>query len=353
MKRILVWLSGWVDSAVAAYLLMQQWFDVTAWFMINYITDDDSCTTKADLAVAKEVAEFLWIKLHTFDFQEEYQDRIVKYIVESYRDWLTPNPDVMCNSEVKFKLFLEEGIALWFDAVATWHYARIEQQWANYNLLKWIDPNKDQSYFLSWLNQEQLSKAIFPLGWMVKPDVRAIAIEANLPNAHRKDSQWICFIGKVPMKQFLQQHIPIQKWDIIDTAWKVVGQHDWVRWYTIGQRKWIGVAASEPLFVLKKDITTNTITVWFENEALLFSHDITIKNRHWVWKEYTLPFTGHAKIRYRQVDQNMTISVSSEQWIANDSILTAHFTEQQRAVASGQIIVVYDWDVVVGNWVIL
>ena len=134
MKRILVWLSGWVDSAVVAYLLMQQGFDVTAWFMINYITDDDSCTTKADLAVAKEVAEFLGIKLHTFDFQQEYHDRIVKYIVESYRDGLTPNPDVMCNSEVKFKLFLEEWIALGFDAVATGHYARVvstQSKWDN------------------------------------------------------------------------------------------------------------------------------------------------------------------------------------------------------------------------------
>ncbi len=380
MKRILVWLSGWVDSAVVAYLLMQQGFDVTAWFMINYITDDDSCTTKADLAVAKEVAEFLGIKLHTFDFQQEYHDRIVKYIVESYRDGLTPNPDVMCNSEVKFKLFLEEWIALGFDAVATGHYARVvstpsfwaewngseeSPKWQTYQLLKWIDPNKDQSYFLSWLDQEQLSKAIFPLWWMLKSDVREIAQQAKLPNALRKDSQWICFIGKVPMKQFLEQYIPKKKWNIIDTTGKVLGEHDWAWWYTIGQRKGLWVAAPEPLFVIAKDVINNTITVWYEKDAELYSHDINVKNRHWIWKQYQLPFSGHAKIRYRQMDQEMTLSHSpviaseakqSTQW-QNDWMtewqLIAQFTEPQRAVASGQIVVVYDGDVVVGSWMIV
>ena len=289
MKRILVWLSGGVDSAVAAYLLIQQGFDVTGWFMINYTTDDETCTTKEDLAVAKQVANFLGIKLHTFDFQQEYHDRIVTYIVESYRDGLTPNPDVMCNSEVKFKLFLEEWIALGFDAVATGHYARIVSSgkwlvisndaslsfdtntpitiennppvilneannwkyssqsldstldwiWQDsklttnnwllttpYQLLKWIDPNKDQSYFLSGLNQDQLSKAMFPLWWMTKPEVRQIALDANLPNANRKDSQWICFIGKVPMKQFLEQYIPKKTWNIIDTTGRIL---EWAR----------------------------------------------------------------------------------------------------------------------------
>jgi tRNA-uridine 2-sulfurtransferase len=460
MKRILVWLSGGVDSAVAAYLLMQQGFDVTGGYMINYTTDDETCTTKADLVVAKQVADFLGIKLHTFDFQQEYHDRVVTYIVNSYRDGLTPNPDVMCNSEVKFKLFLEEWIAMGFDAVATWHYARViskQSEWNNtsswaiakdlvnnniitstqpvilntfgklsavsvknpeytsraqdqtvhwiwqdpqlttnywllttsYQLLKWIDPNKDQSYFLSWLNQDQLSKAMFPLWWMTKPEVRQIALEANLPNANRKDSQWICFIGKVPMKQFLEQYIPKRKWNIIDTTGRILGEHDWAWWYTIGQRKWLWVAAPEPLFVVDKDIENNTITVGYENEAQLYSHDIHIKNFHRIWQQYQLPFTGHAKIRYRQADQEMTLSLGTrdkelgtrdsnpsfwvaspsswvitkdfvnnneitnyELWVTSDT-LTAYFTEPQRAVASGQIVVVYDWEVVVGSWVII
>ncbi len=379
MKRILVWLSWWVDSAVAAYLLQQQDFDVVGWFMINYTTDDDTCTTKEDLKVAQEVAQHLGIKLHTFDFQEEYHNRIVQYIVDGYRSGLTPNPDVMCNSEVKFKLFLEEWLVAGFDAVATGHYARIlynhptlgalsytdlqywehwSDQWDApaehyYSLLKWIDSNKDQSYFLAGLNQFQLSKAIFPLGNLTKPEIREIAKQAGLPNADRKDSQGICFIGKIPMKQFLEQYIPVQEGNIIDTSGKIVGKHTGARWYTIGQRKWLGVAAAEPLFVIAKDVTTNTITVWFEHEADLYAHDITIHNWHWIGQEYNLPCSCHAKIRYRQADQE--VRLSEKNTVSNDTLQTsldAHFSEPQRAIASWQILVAYDRDIVIGSGVI-
>jgi len=351
MKRILVWLSWGVDSAVTAYLLQKEGYDVTAWFMINYTTDDDTCTTKEDLRVAQSVADYLGIKLYTFDFQKEYHDRIVQYIVSSYEKWLTPNPDVMCNSDVKFRLFLEEALALGFDAIATGHYAQIESSTdidntTQYVLKKGIDPNKDQSYFLSWLNQFQLSKAIFPLGWLTKPEVRAIAQEAKLPNADRKDSQGICFIGKVPMREFLHQYIPIKKWNILNIDWDIIGQHDGARWYTIWQRRGIWFAGGEPLFVIKKDITTNTIVLGTEKEAQLYSNDVTVSQRHWVWKEYTLPFHGHAKIRYRQADQEVILTPKT-------GLVLAHFTEPQRAVASGQILVAYDWDIVIGNWVIL
>ncbi len=374
MKRILVGLSGWVDSAVTAYLLQQQGFDVVGWFMINYTTDDETCTTKADLKVAKEVADYLGIKLHTFDFQEEYNKRIVQYIVDGYKNGLTPNPDVLCNSEVKFKLFLEEWLAAGFDAVATGHYARIilkdptlgeltysdtayrNQQndsqtapkghRASHELLKWVDPTKDQSYFLAGLSQYQLSKAIFPLGWLLKSEVRDIATKAWLPNADRKDSQGICFIWKVPMRQFLEQYLPVQKGLILDTSWQILGEHNWARWYTIWQRKWLGVAATEPLFVIAKDTVANTIKVWFEHEALLYSHDITLATRHWITEPYNLLFTGHAKIRYRQADQEVVLDMEDKQ-------IKAHFTAPQRAVASGQILVAYDWDKVIGSWVIL
>ncbi len=317
--------------------------------MINYTTDDETCTTKADLAVAKEVAQFLGIPLHTFDFQEEYHNRIVKYIVDSYAHGLTPNPDVLCNSEIKFNLFLEEGIAMWFDGVATGHYARIERPVSPqqpYSLLKWVDPSKDQSYFLAWLNQSQLSKALFPLGWMLKSEVREIAQKAWLPNALRKDSQWICFIGKVPMKQFLESYIPKKKWSILNPQGTILGEHEGAWWYTIWQRKWIWVAAPEPLYVIAKDITQNTITVWYEKDAALYSHDISIANWHWIGKQYDLPFSGHAKIRYRQADQKMTL-------IQETGLMIARFTEPQRAVASGQIVVVYDGEVVVWSGVIV
>lgn len=368
MKRVLVWLSGWVDSAVVAYLLKQQGFDVTAWFMLNYSTDDDSCTTKADLAVAKEVAEYLGIKLHTFDFQQEYHDRIVKYIVDSYAKWLTPNPDVMCNSEVKFALFLEEAIALGFDAVATWHYARVfapgegTNNTPHYQLLKWIDSNKDQSYFLSWLDQAQLSKALFPLWWMEKSHVREIAQQAWLPNALRKDSQWICFIWKVPMKQFLESYIPKKQGNILDTTCRILWQHEWARWYTIWQRKGIWVAAPEPLFVIAKDVINNTITVWFEKDAELYSHNISVKHWHRIGEQYSLPLQCHAKIRYRQADQECSLSEmrpvsNNKKNLKNQpqetGLLNVHFTAPQRAVASWQILVAYDWDVVIGSWVII
>lgn len=357
MKRILVGLSGWVDSAVAAYLLLQQGYDVTAGFMINYTTDDESCTTKEDLSEAQRVASFLGIKLHTFDFQTEYHERIVRYIIDSYKNWLTPNPDVLCNSEIKFKLFLEEWIALWFDAVATGHYARIvtsdEWQMTNiYKLLKWVDANKDQSYFLAGLNQEQLSKALFPLGDLTKPQVREIAKEAKLPNADRKDSQGICFIGKVPMKTFLQQYIPVEKGNILNTAWKIIGEHDGARWYTIWQRRWIWFAWGEAMFVIKKDVKANTITLWTEKEADLYSQDIGVSQWHWIGEEHALPFSWHAKIRYRQADQECIIDWENSPQ-ASDKNIIAHFTQEQRAVASGQILVAYNGDEVIWSGIIV
>jgi tRNA-uridine 2-sulfurtransferase len=351
-KRILVWLSGWVDSAVTAYLLHKAGHDVVAWFMINYTTDDESCTTKRDLEEAQRVADFLGIKLHTFDFQKEYHERIVRYIVDSYAAWLTPNPDVMCNSEVKFSLFLEEGVALGFDAVATGHYARIVDHGEEYDshrfsLLKGIDTTKDQSYFLSGLDQYQLSKAIFPLWELTKKEVREIAHEALLPNADRKDSQGICFIGKVPMKTFLAQYIPHMPWPIVDCKGKKLGEHQWVWWYTIGQRKWICVAAAEPMFVIGKNITTNTLIIGPSSSNELYSDTITLHKRLRTRKAYSLPLHAYAKIRYRQDDQEVDITS------IDSGALHLHFTTPQRAVASWQVVVIYDGNEVMGSGIIV
>lgn len=347
MKKVLVGLSGWVDSAVTAYLLQQQGYEVTAGFMINYMTDTPECTTKIDLEEAKKVAEYLGIKLYTFDFRKEYEERIVQYIVHGYKSGITPNPDVLCNSDIKFRLFLDEAISLWFDAIAMGHYARISHtEDGIYHLLKWVDPEKDQSYFLSRLNQQQLSRSMFPLGNMLKSEVRKIAREAGLPNADRKDSQGICFIGKVEMREFLKQQIEPQEGNIVNMKWEVVWKHQGARGYTIGQRQGLWVAFSEPLFVVKKDVTTNTLTVGTEDEASLYSNELYATQWQWIWKEYPLPLHAAAKIRYRQADQAMNISTDK------NGIMKIVFDESQRAVASGQIIALYQGDELLGSWLI-
>lgn len=206
--------------------------------MINYLADDGNCPTRTDLDEAKKVADFLGIQLFTFDFTVEYEKLIMEYIFEGYRKGITPNPDVLCNSLVKFDLFLKEAISYGFDYVATGHYARIEKDTNGVcHLLKGNDPNKDQSYFLAGLTQEQLSRSLFPIGNIPKPEVRKIALDAKLPNATRKDSQGLCFIGKVDMKDFLAQKIAKKPGDILDTSGKKVGEHDGAYFYTIGQRK--------------------------------------------------------------------------------------------------------------------
>ncbi len=353
-KRILVWLSGWVDSAVTAYLLLQQGYEVTAGFMINYITDSPDCTTKADLEEAKKVATFLGIKLYTFDFQKEYEASVVQYIINGYKSWITPNPDVLCNSDVKFRLFLDEARAMGFDAIATGHYARVTySQWA-YHLLKWVDPEKDQSYFLSRLNQEQLSSAIFPLGWMVKSEVRKIAREAGLPNAARKDSQGICFIGKVEMREFLKSQIEPKEGNIVNMEWKILGTHQGARGYTIWQRQGLGIAHSEPLFVIKKDVVSNTLIVGTESEADLYSKELAAIDRRRIGVAPALPLAANAKIRYRQADQACEVAALQDDSTnsSSTSAMRISFSDPQRAVASGQIVAVYQGDELLGSWLI-
>lgn len=224
-KKILVGLSGGVDSAVSAYLLKEAGYEVHAGFMVNYRTDDENCTTKADLEEAERVAKCLDIPFSTFDFVREYEERIVSHIFEGYSRGITPNPDVLCNNLVKFDLFLEEALSYGFDAIATGHYARSTVREGRVRLLKGVDGEKDQSYFLSRLSEAQLEKAIFPIGHLQKTEVREIARNAGLPNAERKDSQGLCFIGKVPMREFLRERLPEKTGDIFDTSGKKVGEH--------------------------------------------------------------------------------------------------------------------------------
>jgi len=340
--RILVWLSGWVDSAVTAYLLKKQGHDVTAGFMINYLDEQNpNCPTREDIKIAKEVAEYLEIPFFTFDYRDEYEEKVLNYMYEWYQKWITPNPDIMCNSEVKFKAFLDEAMQLWFDKIATGHYARIK----DWKLLKWIDNNKDQSYFLAWLSTEQLNKALFPIGELEKPEVRKIAREAGLPNAERKDSQWICFVGKVNMSEFLEKKIKPKKGIVKDTSWKILWEHKWVFYYTIGQRKWLDIWwQNEPIFVVKKDLQKNEITVWTSKDLELYSDNLIIKNINnlssWQW------WKAKCKIRYRQADQDCTVlKISEDEY-------EVKFEEKQRAIAQWQICAIYIKDELVMSGII-
>ena len=386
-KKVLVWLSGWVDSAVSASLLLQQWYEVVGWFMKNYISDKGNCTTFKDAEEAIKVAKFLWIELLSFDLQKEYQERIIDYIFEWYSKWITPNPDVLCNNLIKFDVFLNRAMEQWFDYIATGHYARIitsvilnevkdlrwdtkdssfHSEWQvwcevdssakasewqiRYHLLQWVDSWKDQSYFLSWLNQYQLSKSIFPLWEMTKQQVREKAKEIWLPNAERKDSQGLCFIWNVPIRTFLMQKFPKKEWDILDLNGKKVWTHQWAYFYTIGQKQWLWL--NFKAYVYRIDIENNILYVTDKDAEELKTKTLIAKNWHWIctgmeneilnWKKNL-----SGKIRYRQIP---AVECSLEKMENGDMKVT--FEKEQRAVAPGQVFVAYDWDECLGNGMI-
>ena len=359
-KKILIWLSWGVDSAVSAYLLKEQWYDVTAGFMINYLAPEvEVCPTKEDMSVAKEVAEFLKIPFFTFDYREEYEKKVLEYMYEGYKKGITPNPDIMCNSEIKFKVFQDEALELWFDAVATGHYAKIDSEWEYSKLLKWVDSSKDQSYFLAGLSQDQLSKAIFPIGHLQKSEVREMARKVWLPNAERKDSQGICFVWKVDIKEFLQKKIPNSEGEVYDTSGKYIGKHKWVFYYTIGQRKWLDIWwMPEPIFVVNKDIRNNRLIVWYGVDDELFSDTLHVDEIHFLSEKRDFPHNCKAKIRYRQEDQECEISLHPiqsppESGEVKQPWYKIKFQKAQRAIASGQIIAFYDGDELWGSGVIM
>lgn len=365
-KKALVWLSGWVDSAVAAYLLKQQGYEVSAGFMINYLTPDDSCPTRIDLAAAKEVAEYLKIPFFTFDFIEEYEKRVLQYIFEWYTKGLTPNPDVFCNTWIKFDLFREEALASWFDYVATGHYARISEQVQStkdkvqngridnteeLSLLRGRDPDKDQSYFLSALTSSQLEHALFPIGHLLKSEVRDIAREAGLPNAERKDSQGLCFVGKVNFSEFLKEHIASKRGNILDIHGNIIGEHDGAFQYTIGQRKGIAVWGWPALYVLEKDVQHNTITVGEENDPRLFRDSCFLTDMNWL-ADVSPPIKCEAQVRYRQKAQKCVIREHGAQSTEHKGEIEVSFNDPIRAITPGQICALYDGDRVLGSGII-
>jgi len=352
-QKILVGLSGGVDSAVALYLLKQAGYDVEAAYMKCFsetVNIKGECPWKEDRLMAYRIAAQLDVPIQTLDFQKEYHNKVVDYIFDSYQKGLTPNPDILCNNEIKFKMFLQYAKDKGFAKIATGHYARVVEDNDDFHLLRGLDPNKDQSYFLAGLTQEQLSYAMFPIGHLEKPKVREIAKEAKLENADRKDSQGICFIGKVDLKTFLQQKIKPKKGIIEDTRGNKLGEHQGVWYYTVGQRKGLDLPGG-PWYVAEKNIKDNKIIVGQAEDAKLYKNIIQLADLHWLCAERALPLKAQAQIRYRQPAQEVTISsvclpghsgAKQSEAIESHCAFLADFKEAQKGVASGQILAVYD-----------
>ncbi len=329
-----------MDSAVSAYLLKQQGHDIVGGFMLNYLDENDPhCSTKLDMEEFHKVCQWLDIPYEILDFRKEYEEKILNYIYEWYLAGITPNPDVLCNTEIKFRLFLDEALKLGYDKIATGHYAQIKQDLQNhtYALLKWSDNLKDQSYFLAWLDQFQLSKALFPIGDLKKSQVRQLAQDIWLPNANRKDSQGLCFVGKVAMSEFLHQKIGSKPGNIVLQDGTIVWQHDGAYQFTVWQRRGIGLHFQA--YVTEIDIKQNTVIVSKDpQDKDLFRDQIGIKSMHWIsWHAPDLPLECKCKVRYRQELQDCKVI---QQW----EHLLVHLDIPQKGVPNGQIIVLYGWE---------
>lgn len=346
--RVVVGMSGGVDSSVAALLLKQQGYDVIGIFMKNWDDTDEFgvCTATEDYEDVIRVCNQIGIPYYAVNFEKQYWDKVFTYFLDEYKAGRTPNPDVMCNKEIKFKAFLEHAMNLGADYLATGHYARVEYRDGEYKMLRGVDDNKDQTYFLNQLTQEQLSKVMFPIGGIEKAKVREIAKEAELATATKKDSTGICFIGERNFKTFLGQYLPAQPGNMETFDGKVVGKHDGLMYYTIGQRHGLGIGgAGEPWFAIGKDLKRNVLYVGqsFHNEKL-YSTSIIAANVSWVSnKEKPASFECTAKFRYRQPDNQVTVE------LLDDQKVKVVFKEPIRAVTPGQAVVFYNGDECLGG----
>jgi tRNA-specific 2-thiouridylase len=364
-QRVVVGLSGGVDSAVSAWLLKQQGHEVVGIFMKNWEDDDDSefCSSRQDFLDAASVADVIGIEIEHVNFAAEYKDRVFADFLREYQAGRTPNPDVLCNAEIKFKAFLDHAMRLGAEKIATGHYARVRENPAcqRFELLKGLDPAKDQSYFLHRLNQAQLSKTMFPVGEIHKTEVRRIAEEIGLPNAKKKDSTGICFIGERPFRDFLNRYLSKEPGPIKDDRGRVLGEHVGLSFYTLGQRKGIGIGGvkekkstrgggdHEPWFVARKDMEKNTLwIVQGHDHPWLQSHQLRAGDISWVAGESPKLGACAAKTRYRQTDARCRIDAGHA---TNDSF-GLHFDEAQWAVTPGQSAVVYDGEVCLGGGII-
>jgi len=342
--KILMCMSGGVDSSVAALLLKQQGYSVTGAYMKQWSDSKELsgvCSWKEDRRDAMRVAAHLDMPLITLDFEKEYKAWVMEYMFAEYEAGRTPNPDVLCNKYIKFGAWLDKARELGFDYIATGHYARVHLQHSTFKLLQAQDVEKDQTYFLHQLNQDQLAQTLFPLGELTKDEVRSIAHENNLPTANREESMGVCFVGEVPMKEFLQQKIKPTPGNIVTSDGVVLGQHEGVSFYTIGQRH-VGVkgssekgADSRPLYVVEKRFQANEVVVGYEDDPLLYKKEIEVGGAHWIsGQEPEYPLQCMVRMRHRQTMQSVECRVQ-------DDRLKLAFDTPQKAVTPGQFAVWY------------
>ena len=353
-QKVIIGMSGGVDSSVAALLLLEQGYQVEGLFMKNWEEDDSEeyCTATEDLADAQSVSDQLGIPLHTVNFSTEYWDNVFKYFLQEYRSGRTPNPDIMCNKEIKFKAFLDYALDLGADFIATGHYAQIDRSEDQVKMLKGVDDNKDQTYFLYTLQQHQLAKSLFPIGELEKTRVRELAEQAGFDTASKKDSTGICFIGERKFTEFLQRFLPAQPGKIVTPEGEEIGEHQGLMYYTLGQRQGLGIggmktASEAPWFVVDKDMQNNRlIAAQGHNHPLLLKQQLDASQLHWVaGRPPANQFRCKAKIRYRQKEQPCKI-------IINNDHCTVCFDEKQRAITPGQSIVFYDGNICLGGGII-
>ncbi len=342
MPKVFVALSGGVDSAVSAALLKKAGFDVTGIFLKCWNDKTPSCSMPADERTARIVASFLKIHFSPWDFTREYQEKVLDYLIKGYKKGLTPNPDVVCNHEIKFGLFFKRALSQGADFVATGHYARIK----NGKILKGQDKNKDQSYFLATINPRVLNKTLFPVGDYTKFQVRQIAKKLGLPNAARHSSQGLCFVGQVDFVRFLKNYLPTKRGVIVDLKGQVLGQHQGALFYTIGQRHGLRLSGG-PYFVVKKNIKKNLLIV-SKNEKDLRQKEIFVSKINWFSKPKKFPTKIGCKIRYRQPDAKAVIRP-----VSNKGVFKVVFSKPQRAIAPGQFAVFYQGSQMIGGGVIL
>lgn len=342
--KIVVGMSGGVDSSVAAYLLKQQGHDVIGLFMVNWQEKDGTCTAEEDYEDVKRVCNKIGIPYFSVNYAKEYYDRVFQYFLEEYEKGRTPNPDVLCNREVKFGPFLEQAKKLGADKIATGHYAKKIEKDGKFYLAKANDLNKDQSYFLNQLNQDQLACVLFPLEDVEKPEVRRIAAELELSTAAKKDSTGICFIGERNFKKFLKEYLPAKPGEIRDLTEKVVGMHDGLMYYTLGQRRGLNIGGradgnGQRWFVISKDLERNILYVSQGEDDALFSDGLFASGMNWIpEKPKQTEFNAFAKFRYRQPDQKVQVKVLS------DNKIEVIFEQPQRAITPGQFVVLYQED---------
>ncbi|WP_418118869.1 tRNA 2-thiouridine(34) synthase MnmA [Variovorax sp. 350MFTsu5.1] len=366
--RIVVGLSGGVDSAVTAHLLKQQGHEVVGIFMKNWEDDDDSeyCSSNIDFVDAASVADVLGIEIEHVNFAADYKDRVFAEFLREYKAGRTPNPDVLCNAEIKFKAFLDHAMRLGAEKIATGHYARVRLDGATgrHELLKGLDPAKDQSYFLHRLNQAQLSKTMFPVGELHKTEVRRIAEEIGLPNAKKKDSTGICFIGERPFREFLNRYISKEPGPIKDDRGRKLGEHQGLSFYTLGQRQGLGIGGVKekgaqrgsgdhsPWFVARKDVEKNTLwVVQGHDHPWLLSSELKADDASWISGEAPVPGAYGSKARYRQADA--ACEMEAVEGGVNPAAFGLRFGDAQWAVTPGQSAVLYDGERCLGGGVIV